>query len=195
MRVPRFADLDEEVRHMMTTIQTLPLVMPEEEAMRIAGGYRNPFVKMMAGKKKINLRLMYLENRYYIYEITYHKSPIASLLGKEEVEKRQKIRIMVDATTCSASYTSDPIATVKRETDDLSVQGSYYDDQRLEDCGANMAKRMVRRRVGKQISIRALSMEKVYRPFYIAVYGDMKEGTKARYLPIAADGNEINTTL
>ena len=79
--------------------------------------------------------------------------------------------------------------------DELSIQPTYYDDQRLEDCGIRMAKRMVRRRVGKQILMKTLSVEKFYRPYYIAIYGDMVEGTKARYLPIAADGFEVNTTL
>ena len=180
---------------MKVKIKALPIVMSEEEAIRIASGRSNPIVKVMAGNKKINLRLMYLEHRYYIYEMTYHDSPIVSLFHKSETEQKQKIRIIVDTTTCSASHTSDPVKTKEIEVDDLSIQPSYYPDQRLEDCGAMMAKRMVRRRVGKQISIKTISMEQIYRPYYIAIYGDMVEGTKARYLPIAADGHEVNITL
>lgn len=180
---------------MNVKIKALPIVMPEDEALQIASGRKNPIVKAMAGKKKINLRVMYLENRYYIYEMTYQKSVLENLLKKEAEEIRQKIRVVVEATTCSASYTSDPIELHEIEADELSIQPTYYDDQRLEDCGIRMAKRMVRRRVGKQILMKTLSMEKFYRPYYIAIYGDMVEGTKARYLPIAADGFEVNTTL
>ena len=180
---------------MNVKINALPIVMSEDEAMKIASGYKNPIVKAMAAKKKINMRVMYLENRYYIYEMTYQKSFFERALKKEKEEIKQKIRIVVEATTCSASYTSDPIETHEIEVDELSLQPTYYDDQRLEDCGIRMAKRMVRRRVGKQIAMETLSMEKIYRPYYIAIYGDMVEGTKARYLPIAADGFEVNTTL
>ena len=180
---------------MNVKIKALPIVMPEEEALKIASGHRNPIVKAMAGKKKITLRVMYLENRYYIYEMTYQKSVLENLLKKEAEETRQKIRIIVEATTCSASYTSDPIELNEIEVDELSIQPTYYDDRRLEDCGVRMARRMVRRRVGKQILMKTLSVEKFYRPYYIAIYGDMVEGTKARYLPIAADGFEVNTTL
>ncbi len=51
--------------------------------------------------------------------------------------------------------------------------------------------RMVRRHVGRNLSIKPVEERKVYRPFYIAIYGDMVEGTKARYMPIAADGNVV----
>ena len=177
-------------------IKALPIVMSEEEAMKRAAGYKNPVVKAMARGKKINMRIMYLENRYYIYEMTYLNSPLAKLFGKsEDDETKQKIRIVVEATTCSASYTSDPLTFKEIEVDEDSIQPSYYDDQRLEDTGAFLAKRMTRRRIGRQIMIETLSCETFYRPYYIAIYGDMVEGTKARYLPIAADGNEVNTTI
>ena len=180
---------------MNVKIKALPIVMPEAEAMKIAAGHKNPVVKAMAAKKKINLRVMYLENRCYIYEMTYQKSFFERVLKKDEDAVKKKIRVVVETTTCSASYSSDPIETKEIEVDELSLQPSYYDDRRLEDCGIRMAKRMVRRRVGKQLAVETLSMEKFYRPYYIAIYGDMVEGTKARYLPIAADGFEVNTTL
>ena len=177
-------------------IKALPVKMSKEEALKIAAGHKNPVVKAMARGKKINLRIMYLENRYNIYEMTYHASPLAKLFKGESIEEqKQKIRIIVDTTTCSASYTSDPLYFEEIEVDEDSLQASYYDDQRLEDTGAFLAKRMTRRRIGKQISIELLSSEVFYRPYYIAIYGEMIEGTKARYLPIAADGHEVNTTI
>ena len=181
---------------MDVTIKALPVKMSKDEALKIASGHKNPVVKAMARGKKINLRIMYLENRYNIYEMTYHATPLAKLFKGDSVEEqKQKIRIIVDTTTCSASYTSDPLYFEEIEVDEDSLQASYYDDQRLEDTGAFLAKRMTRRRIGKQISIELLSSEVFYRPYYIAIYGEMIEGTKARYLPIAADGHEINTTI
>lgn len=177
-------------------IQCFPVTMSKEEALAIAAGKGNPLMKAYAGKKKINLRLMYLENRYYIYEITYHDGLLMRLVNKKRNgEQKQKIRVMVEATTCSASYTEEAIHTIEKDVDELAIQEAHYDDERLENCGSTMAKRMVRRRAGREISISTVSMEKVYRPYYIAIYGEMIEGTKARYLPIAADGNEIYKTF
>lgn len=34
-----------------------------------------------------------------------------------------------------------------------------------------------------------------YCPYYVAFYGELVEGTKVRYLPIAADKNEITRTF
>ena len=181
---------------MKVKIEALPIVMSPEKAMKIASGEKNPIVKAMARNKKINMRVMYLENRYYIYEMVYEKTFLEKMSGKNTLgDTVKKIRIIVEATTCSASYTSDPIETEEIEVDEESIQPTYYDDQRLEDTGIRMAKRMVRRRIGRQVSMRVLSMKKIYRPYYIAIYGDMIEGTKARYLPIAADGFEVNTTI
>ena len=51
---------------MKVKIEALPIVMTPEKAMKIASGEKNPIVKAMARNKKINMRIMYLENRYYI---------------------------------------------------------------------------------------------------------------------------------
>ena len=106
---------------MNVNIKTLPIKMTQEEALKIASGHKNPVVKAMARGKKINLRIMYLENRYNIYEMTYHNSPITKLIKGDSVEERkQKIRIIVDTTTCSASYTSDPLYFEETEVDEDS---------------------------------------------------------------------------
>ena len=173
-------------------IECFPIKIKEEEALRIARGGKNPIMRAMFGKKKINLRIMYLESRYIIYEMTYHDNFLIRSLKKKKEEDKQKIRVMVEATTCTAAYVEDEIVTEEKEVDENSIQPTYYEDKRLRDCGAIMAKRMVRRRVGRNLSIRPLEERKVYRPFYIAIYGEMIEGTKARYMPIAADGNLVS---
>ena len=50
------------------------------------------------------------------------------------------------------------------------------------------ALRMVRRQIGKTATAEVHSVRSVYRPYYVAFYGEMKMGTKVRYLPIPADG-------
>lgn len=180
---------------MTKNIECFPIKMSEEEALRIARGGKNPIVKGIWGNKKINLRVMYLESRYIIYEMTYRDNAIVRAIKKMKEPQKQNIRVMVEATTCTASYTEDDIVTEMKEVDENDIQATYYTDKRLTDCGAIMARRMVRRHVGRNLSIKPVEMRKVYRPFYIAIYGDMIEGTKARYMPIAADGNLVSRTF
>jgi len=175
-------------------IKCFPITLGENEALKIAKGGGNLLGRIMFGGKKITLRVMYLESRYMTYEMTYVDSPLASLFKKKDQPgqpDRQHIRVMVEGTTCSAAYSPYDIYTVEKEVDENDIQFTYYEDNRLSDAGGIMAKRMVRRQLGRNLSIRPVEMEKVFRPFYIAIYGDMVEGTKVRYLPIAADGNDV----
>ena len=175
-------------------IKCFPITLGENEAMKIARGRGNLLGRLLLGGKKITLRVMYLESRYLTYEMTYVDNLLASLFKKNEKPDqpdRQRIRVMVEGTTCSAAYAPDDIHTMEKDVDENSIQFTYYDDLRLSDAGGIMARRMVRRQLGRNLTIKPVEMEKVFRPFYIAIYGDMVEGTKVRYLPIAADGNDV----
>ncbi len=176
-------------------IHILPVKMSQEEALKYAGGYHNPAVKLIARGKKINLKLMFLEHRVYVMELTYLDTPFIKKLRRKPLPEKQKIRIFVDATTCSASYLEDPLSTQSVTVSEDAIQGSYYEDHRLENTAAALAKRIVRRRTGRNLHIETLSMEKIYRPYYIAIYGEMEMGTKARYYPIPADGYKIFSNI
>lgn len=180
---------------MTLNIECFPITMTKEEALRIAHGGKNPIMRGLYGKKKVNLRVMYLESRYITYEMTYRDNFIVKKLARKKKIDQQKIRAMVEATTCTASYVEGDIVTEMREVEENDIQPTYYTDKRLTDCGAIMVGRMVRRHVGRNLTVKPVEMRKVYRPFYIAIYGDMIEGTKARYLPIAADGNVVSRTF
>jgi hypothetical protein len=170
--------------------------MDTSEAMKIAEGRGNLLGRWVLRNKKISLRVMYLESRYLTYEMTYIDSPLVKLFKKTEgPPDRQRIRVMVEGTTCSAAYAPNDIHTIEKDVDESDVQFTYYDDSRLSDAGGIMAKRMVRRQLGRNMTIRPVEMEKVFRPFYIAIYGEMIDGAKVRYLPIPADGNNVTRCL
>ena len=69
-------------------IECFPVKMKEEEALRIAQGGKNPVVRALFGRKKINLRIMYLESRYITYEMTF-KDNIIVKTNKKEKRGRQ----------------------------------------------------------------------------------------------------------
>ena len=65
-------------------IECFPIKMKEEEALKIAAGGKNPIIRLLFGKKKINLRVMYLESRYIIYEMTYHDNFLVKAINKKK---------------------------------------------------------------------------------------------------------------
>ena len=174
-------------------IECFPILMSEEAARKRA---MKGFAGMYGKNKTINMRLMWLENRYIEFEMTYHDSFIRKLIRKDKNKiDKQKIRTIVDATTCSGSYTETGISTIMRDVDESMIQHSNYPDDRLIHTARENVRRMVRRHAGRFVSAEMIEMRKVYRPYWIAVYGEWVEGTKVRYLPIPADGNEVYRTF
>jgi len=89
----------------------------------------------------------------------------------------------------------DGIQVVLKDVREEDIQFSEFTDEQVIGKGKDMCRRMVRRQVGSYITMDVISMESVYRPYYIAFYGELVEGTKVRYLPIQADGNEVKRTI
>lgn len=177
-------------------IKCFQKTMNEDQAMKIAMGGGNVLGKMLYGNKPIQLRLMYLENRYIEYEMTYSTNAISNLLKKEKSnEKKQKIRVIVEGTRCTASYVQNEINVTQKDVKEEDIQFSEFTDEQIIGKGKDMCRRMVRRQVGSYITMDVISMESVYRPYYIAFFGELVEGTKVRYLPIPADGNEVKRTV
>lgn len=71
-------------------IECFPIKMKEEEALKIAAGGKNPIIRLLFGKKKINLRVMYLESRYIIYEMTYHDNFLVKAINKKKRKTNRK---------------------------------------------------------------------------------------------------------
>ena len=68
-------------------------------------------------------------------------------------------------------------------------------EEKLIDEAKRLARRMVKRQVGRDVLLDVLSVRSIYRPYYIAFYGDLVENTKVRYIAIPADGNVIERTF
>lgn len=166
-------------------------IITRDEAMNIAKGGGNIAGRMLYGNKDIDLKLLYLENRYIVYNMTYLPNPISKLLKKTGKVRTQKIAAIIDGTRCTASYVPDELRYEELIVDEELIQYTEFSDEELISKGKDMCRRMVRRQMGRYITMEVESMISVYRPYYIAFYGSLVEGTKVRYLPIAADGNEV----
>lgn len=172
-------------------IQSLPKKLSEEEALEIAKKGGNIFGKLLFGKKEITLKLMYLESREYIFDMTYENAPLFKLFQPNAIPQIQQFCALVEGTSCGASYLEKPLNTQTIAVTEEELQPSTYADLRLLQSGKTLCRRMIRRQIGKNVSIKVSKERKIYRPFYIAFYGELKMGEKVRYLPIPADGNRV----
>ena len=178
----------------MTTIVALPKLLDADKAMQIAQKKGNLLGRIIVGKKQVcSLRLMYLESKEIIYSMSDLPAPLLGrLFPTRKTPKQQKIRILVEGTRCNPAYLAHELQTVTLAIDDEdSVQESTFPVQKMIEEGRYLARRMLRRQAGRNVALEAESCRSIYRPYYIAFYGELREGTKVRFLTIPADGNEI----
>ena len=178
-------------------IEVTPITMSEEEAMKVARGGGNIIGKAMFGKKDIALRLWYLESREVIFHLEYQPAPLMRWLGKTSSKRpTQKIRMVVEGTRCTASYAGEPIRTHEIEIEDSNaIQKTTFSDEEIVQTAKRMAVRMVRRQIGQVPEAKLYQMRSIYRPYYLAFYGELQMGKRVRYLPIPADGNRVERAL
>lgn len=178
-------------------IQAFPILLSEKEAYACAEKRGNLLGRLLISKDHIDLKLMYLESREIIFRMTYEPAPLMRLLGKKTGPKHsQKIRMLVEGTRGVPAYMEEEPKLVEVEIDDPSmIQDSEIPDERLIQEARYLARRMVRRQAGRTVTLEVEEMRSLYRPYYVAFYGKLVEGSKVRYLPIAADKNEITRTI
>lgn len=178
-------------------ITATPITLTEEEAIATARKGGNIFGKAMYGSKDITLRLIYLENREVIFNLSYKPAPLLRWLGMSRNPRPdQKIRMIVEGTRCTASFAEEAVKTVEMDIEqEEAIQRTEFPDEEIIQVAKRRAVRMVRRQVGMVPTAELYSMRPIYRPYFVAFYGQLEMGTKVRYLPIAADGNRVERSL
>lgn len=169
-------------------IQALPTKITESDAMKIAEQRGNIFGRLLLGRKDITLKLIYMESKEIVYRM--EEQPIFPF--HRRVGNTSRIRILVEGTRCSPAYLDEELQTFPVQISDKNqLQNSPFTEEKLVDAGRYLGRRMVRRQSGRNVALEPEQIRSIYRPYYIAFYGEWKEGTKIRYLPIPADGNEV----
>lgn len=175
-------------------ILALQKQVTEEAAMKIAEKKGGPLGRLFLRNTSIMMKLMYLESKEIIYDMTYEPVPFfGKLLPARPGAQRQKIRIIVEGTRCNPAYLAEELRTITLDIADESlIQESPHPVQKMIEEGKYLARRMVRRQIGRNVCMEAASVRSIYRPYYVAFYGDWQPENKVRYLAIPADGNEIS---
>ncbi len=174
-------------------IEALPRLLDQNKAMELAEKKGNFFGRMLIGKKDITLKLMHIESKEIVYSMTYLPIPLLGrFFDSAQPPRAQKIRILVEGTRCNPAYVGEELHTETIEVCDAdSIQECAFPLQKMIAEGKYLAKRMIRKQAGRHVMLEVETVRSIYRPYYVAFYGDLQLGTKVRYLPIPADGNEI----
>ena len=103
--------------------------------------------------------------------------------------KGQLCRVIVNCSSGGAAWAEEiPGDEVELTVQAGQVQPGTFSHNELEGRGRKLVMRVLRRRIGGYPDINLANCRSIYRPFYVALYGEAVEGTKIRYLPFAADG-------
>ena len=147
-------------------------------------------------KPEIEIKTVFIENKIITFDITGKPPLIERLFKRNPKPRRSKIRMIANGSTCGVAYYDDKgVEIVEMDVDDASVQLSDYSDDMLVTRGNALARRILRRRVGGNMSLDVCEIKSVFRPYHVAFYGELREGEKVRYLPIAADACTIKRTF
>lgn len=171
--------------------------MSEESAWKISEKNVNFFTRLWLGKNpEIELRRVFIENRLITFTITRGPSLLDRVFRKNRAAGKSRIRVIANGSTCGVSYYDGAgLEIVDIEVDEDEVQPSDFPDDALVTRGNALARRILRRRVGGNVSLDVENIESVYRPYYVAFYGRVVQGERVRYMPIAADGCRVHRTF
>ena len=171
-------------------IRSFPVKINKSEAEKIAlekGGllWKTVFLKLPVSE----IREHFIEFKIITFEATHRPTLIEKVFFRRNEVKKQKITMLADGSTGSVSWVdSMPEIVTMKGIDTLKVQTSDKENDYLINRGRRIATQVMHRHIGGVPELEVLKIESVYRPYWIAFYGDVIEGRKVRYKPIAADG-------
>jgi hypothetical protein len=136
------------------------------------------------------VRLMYLEFLLINVRSEYMPGPLEKLRNTVRKNTVQELEVLADGTNGRIAMVADrPKILIKELEDDNNyVQRSDFDDNDLLSSAKKVAVKVAHRFMGGIPLVEVTEYRSVFRPYWVAFYGDMREGNKVRYLPIAADG-------
>lgn len=178
-------------------LQSFAIKMSESEARAATEKKLGLIGRLIVGKDvPRQMKLIFIENKLITYEITNLLPPLMRLLKKKKDPVKSKIRMIANGSTAGVAYYDGEGAEIlELEADEEQVQHSDYPEDALITRGNALARRILRRRVGGAVAIEPLTVESVFRPYYVTFYGQLTQGQKVRYLTVAADRCSVRRTF
>ncbi|HEY3426377.1 MAG TPA: hypothetical protein VGL27_16390 [Negativicutes bacterium] len=181
----------------MMDITAFRIKTGKEEAAKLAQTQGGFLAKLLcAGKSLSEIRLHFIECKLITYEITYTPGWLEKIIFRKAAVKKQTITMLADGSNGSVSWVNSlPEVVTLQDVDESQVQYSIKNDNDVINKGMMLALKVVHRHVGGLPDIKMLKLEKVFRPYWVAFFGEVIIGNKVRYSPIAADGCGVHRTF
>lgn len=171
-------------------IKTFSIKIDKQEAAKLAESRDKWLRKIFFGGKSLSeVRLHFVECKLITYEVAHHPNFLEKMIFRKSQKKTQKITMLADGTTGSVAWVDSMPGMVTRDnvTED-QVQYADKDDEYIVRKGQSVALKVVHRHVGGIPEIKMITIDSVFRPYWIAFFGEIIEGNKVHYCPIPADG-------
>jgi hypothetical protein len=182
---------------MAVTLHAFPTDMSPDEAREVAEKKGNVFGRLLLrGRPVHEIRTFFVEYRILEYEAIHKPNIISRTFFADRENKRQLCRVIANGTTGGTAWAEElPEGLVEVTAAEENIQPCTMSEAKLEARGRKLVLRVLRRRIGGYPDIRLVGSRSIYRPYYVALYGEPVEGTKIHYLPIAADGWKTHRTF
>jgi hypothetical protein len=171
-------------------IKSFQIKTDKSEAERIASGKGGLLWRtIFSGMNLTQIKRHFIEFKLLTYEVTYQPTFFERYFKHNTEIRKQTITLLANGSTGSVAWVDSMPDIVKiKNVDDLDIQLSDKKDDALTRRGKKIATQVIHRHIGGVPYLELIKMESVFRPYWIAFYGDVIEGKKVRYKPIAADG-------
>lgn len=178
---------------MSRMIATLRQKMQREEAWEIAERKGDWLWNIVFRNRPLSeLRLMYIE--YVLLDIeTESAPPLRKWRLKNASEPvRKKLLVLVNGSTGGVSLVTDRDLQIEEIElhDGIEIQHKNFDDEEADKRAKILAHKITHRSMGGMHETKIVGKKSLYRPFWVAFYGNMREGSRVRYITIAADGGQ-----
>jgi hypothetical protein len=165
--------------------------MPREQAYEIAKNKGDWLWNIVFHSKPLTeIKLMYIE--YVLLEMKTTSAPslfqkLLPGVGAKPLIK--KLRVLVNGTTGGVALVTDlPPCEEKEFSEEDWIQGSAFVEEEAVRKAKMLAHKISHRTLGGMHTAEVVGYQSVYRPFWVAFYGEVKEGNRVRYITIPADG-------
>ena len=180
----------------MGKIETSAVKMTESEAREKGEAKSNFLGRLLVRSELSKLEIVYFP--FLLVEFRQEHKQGFFRIGRQQKFKEpnsaKSITVICDGTTNIAAVADMLPDLAEIEVDEEQLKELLFTEQDMESAAYKLAFRMTRRFMGNY-NIVMCNTRAIYRPYYIAWYGDITDGKKARYLPFAADGFDTNRVI
>ncbi len=171
-------------------IRLFEIKVSREEAAERARRKGSLVWKAVFAKARLSeIRQHFIEFKLLTFEVLHRPSLLERWFFHRTETKKQTVTVLGDGSTGAVAWVESlPRIVELSGVDENIVQWADQRDDRLANRARALALKVVHRHVGGVPEINLLRVESIFRPYWIAFYGEVIEGRKVRYLPIPADG-------